>query len=462
MSYDTSAIRQFILKTFDDEEFRSLCFDYFRDVYIDLTTGMSFRQMVQLLLAYCERHSQLEALMAALQRERTALYQEQFAPVRPASPPTTHQRNPRQIFISHATADAEIAHRLAADLEAEGWALWIAPDSIQPGEKWVEAINRGLEASGVFVLLLTPEAVASRWVTSETNVAIEMEHEGLLQFIPLQIRPCPVPALWRAYQRIPFGGDYEVGWQVFLARLDPAAVPVSPSLPRIQVKPRQPEPEPPPRNNFIHEKSGLEFVRIPAGGFLYGEEKKKIYLPEYWISKMPVTNVHYARFVVETGYRMPHHWRKKLIYPDGLADHPVVYVDWYDATAFCKWAGGRLPIEEEWEKAARGTNGRIYPWGNEYKWNQNRCNSKDAHIKGTSRVAQFSPQGDSPYGCVDMIGNVWEWTNSWFVKKDQRIVCGGSWYDFCSAVTLHRISPPDLRDDDYGFRIVHHPPLQDH
>ena len=145
MNYDTSAVRQFILKTFDDEEFNTLCSDYFRSVYIDFTTGMRFSQMIRLLLDYCIRHNQMDDLMAALQRERTALFQAQFAPqfapVPPPAPPTMPQRNPRQIFISHATADAEIAHRLSSDLEAEGWAVWIAPDSIRPGEKWIEAIN---------------------------------------------------------------------------------------------------------------------------------------------------------------------------------------------------------------------------------------------------------------------------------------------------------------------------------
>jgi DNA-binding winged helix-turn-helix (wHTH) protein len=123
------------------------------------------------------------------------------------------RRNPRQIFISHATADAELAHRLAADLQAEGWAVWMAPDSILPGEKWVEAINRGLAESGVFLLLLTPEAVVSRWVTTETNVAIGMEHRGLLKFIPLDVKPCLPPPLWTAYQKIDWQRNYEKGWQ---------------------------------------------------------------------------------------------------------------------------------------------------------------------------------------------------------------------------------------------------------
>ncbi len=128
-------------------------------------------------------------------------------PPTPAPAPTIAKparRNPRQIFLSHATADAEFAQQLAADLREEGWAVWIAPDSIQPGEKWVEAINRGLEESGVFVVVLTPDAVASRWVQTETNAAIGLEHRDLMRFIPLDHKACDLPLLWGGYQYIPF------------------------------------------------------------------------------------------------------------------------------------------------------------------------------------------------------------------------------------------------------------------
>ncbi|MGD8455755.1 MAG: SUMF1/EgtB/PvdO family nonheme iron enzyme [Anaerolineales bacterium] len=92
-----------------------------------------------------------------------------------------------------------------------------------------------------------------------------------------------------------------------------------------------------------------------------------------------------------------------------IASHPVVHVSWEDATAFAACTGRRLPSQEEWEKAARGTDGRKYPWGN---WREGSCNTEDAKIGTTSPVGQFSPIGDNPYGCVDMSGNVFEWTAS--------------------------------------------------
>jgi WD40 repeat protein len=130
-------------------------------------------------------------------------------------------RNPRQIFFSHAHQDDDFAHQLADDLRRFGWDIWIAPDSIRPGEKWVDAINRGLAESGVFLLALTPDAVNSKWVHSEANVAIGLEHDDLIRFIPLDVQPAAVPPLWRSYQWIPFRDGNKTGLQQLLEKLQP-------------------------------------------------------------------------------------------------------------------------------------------------------------------------------------------------------------------------------------------------
>jgi CheY-like chemotaxis protein len=210
----TEDIRQFLSEAFDDEEIITLCFDHFRPVHNDFATGMTKRLKIQLLLDYCQRYDVISNLLAAIQKARPEQYEKQF-PQNPQVqvPPEVSkpQRDPRQVFISHADEDAEFAHRLASDLQQRGWRTWNAPDSIRPGEKWVEAINRGLEESGVFTLVLTPAAVKSRWVQSETYVAIGFEHEGHLKFIPLDVERCDLPSLWTVYQRVPFRGHYEDG-----------------------------------------------------------------------------------------------------------------------------------------------------------------------------------------------------------------------------------------------------------
>jgi len=177
----------------------------------------------------------------------------------------------------------------------------------------------------------------------------------------------------------------------------------------------------------VWRQVGIEMVPIPAGGFLYGDDKQKAHLPDYYLARTPVTNAQYKAFVEATGHRMPAHWENGEI-PLGKENHPVVEVSWEDAQAFCQWAGCRLPTEQEWEKGARGTDGREYPWGDE--WELGRCNTKEAGIDDTTPVDQHSG-GASPYGLLDMAGNVDEWCQGWFDSdRKSKVVRGGSWLNY--------------------------------
>jgi len=202
----------------------------------------------------------------------------------------------------------------------------------------------------------------------------------------------------------------------------------------------------------ITARDGKEMLYIPAGEFLMGEERRPVYVEAFYIDKYPVTNAEYKRFVDATGYPMPMHWRSGN-YPEGKADHPVTQVNWDDAAAYAQWAGKRLPTEEEWEKAARGTDGRIYPWGDE--WDKDRANTCETRIFDTTPVGKFSPQGDSPYGVADMSGNVWEWTTGTGGRVLQPLR-GGTWdatHD--SARCFSRLPYTPRRRNDYiGFRCA--------
>lgn len=210
-------------------------------------------------------------------------------------------------------------------------------------------------------------------------------------------------------------------------------------------------------NLHLDEKTGLVMVRIPAGEFLYGWEKEKPFLPEFWISKTPVTNAHYKRFIDATPKQpVPEHWDAETrTFPEDKAAHPVVFVSWFDAQAYVDWAGKWLPTEQEWEKAARGADGRKYPWGNNPPTSR-LCNF-DGNVGDTTPVGRYSPQGDSPYGCVDMSGNVWEWADSWFDNKKQwRVVRGGSWgkvRDLAPVVVCVDLVP-HFSLNNVGFRVV--------
>jgi formylglycine-generating enzyme required for sulfatase activity len=170
-----------------------------------------------------------------------------------------------------------------------------------------------------------------------------------------------------------------------------------------------------------------EIVLIPAGEFTMGSDpssdpdtvddeqpQHSLYLPDYYLAKTMVTNAEYAAFVQATGHRAPYLWQGGKP-PRGKEDHPVVNVSWHDAMAYCAWLARvtgkpyRLPSEAEWEKGARGTDGRVYPWGSQ--WDAARCNGRESTPGDTTPVGAY-PDGASPYGALDMAGNVWEWTSS--------------------------------------------------
>jgi len=193
-----------------------------------------------------------------------------------------------------------------------------------------------------------------------------------------------------------------------------------------------------------------EMVLIPAGEFTMGSDEgendekpiHKVYLDAYYIDKYEVTNAQYKECVKAGKCKKPYDtaWYDNQNY----SNHPVVYVDWYMADTYCEWAGKRLPTEAEWEKAARGTDGRKYPWGN--NWCETCCNweeegKKDGY-RGTAPVGSYE-SGKSPYGVYDLSGNVWEWVADWYSgnyyqnspyknptgpsSEAIRVMRGGSW-----------------------------------
>jgi len=233
----------------------------------------------------------------------------------------------------------------------------------------------------------------------------------------------------------------------------------------------------------------MEFVRIPAGQFLMGSDPRidqvagkdelpqhEVYLDEYWIGKYPVTNEQYQVFVAETNNKSPKHWFKSEI-PIGKENHPVVYVSWKDSRDFCNWLSKKnrlkidLPTEAQWEKAARGTDGRIYPWGNESP--DKSLANFDRNIGDTTEVGKY-PDGASPYGALDMAGNVWEWVADWYDEYyysnspatnpegpsswEGRVLRGGSWRDIKDLIrsaVRDRNNPTDtFYYYGYGFRCA--------
>ncbi len=241
----------------------------------------------------------------------------------------------------------------------------------------------------------------------------------------------------------------------------------------------------PPR--IIWEPDNKEMILISGGEFLMGRDDGQdderpahtVYVLPFYIDRYPVTQQEYHRFVQATDHPIPRYdveWVDSSAYnwdsdtrtppPDKL-DHPVVLVTWGDALAYSQWAQKRLPTEAEWERAARGTDGRRWPWGDKLK--EENCNTRYLDLGQTTPVHQFSPQSDTPEGVGDLIGNTWEWTGSLyrpypFDENDGRqdpsapgwrVLRGGSWLnDFSQANSTTRLDGDFLFYTNVGFRCA--------
>lgn len=238
--------------------------------------------------------------------------------------------------------------------------------------------------------------------------------------------------------------------------------------------------------NKLTLSNGMEFMRVPAGKFLMGStnENKSAYdnespqhivdIPyDYLMARFPITNVQFTLFT-------------KHVFEKSNENHPVFNVSWEDSMAYCKWLNGllkaetlsglvlRLPTEAEWEKAARGVEAFEYPWGNTF--DENKCNTSEGGKGNKTPVGLYSPQGDSPYGCADMSGNIWEWTHSLFKPYpyrisdgredenafDTRVLRGGSYFTGARSARCACRTDSLIGNSNsvFGFRVVMAPSLR--
>ena len=237
---------------------------------------------------------------------------------------------------------------------------------------------------------------------------------------------------------------------------------------------------------------GSQLLLVPEGEFLAGLKVFSVHLPAYYLAVHPVTNAQYARFL---NHRQPteselerwllldrdcHVQESEGCYEvhEGRDEHPAIQVSWHGAVAYCEWAGVRLPSELEWEKGARGVDGREYPWGND--WDPEKC--RNLTNCGTERTASVwsYPEGRSCWGHYQMAGNVWEWCadafeNGAFIRYGRgdmtppsgghlasRALRGGPWDldgpEFFKCAYRYSFDAPDSRQDYYGFRVAWTPP----
>jgi formylglycine-generating enzyme required for sulfatase activity len=356
-------------------------------------------------------------------------------------------------FLCHASEDKPRIRQLFVFLRKNGVDAWLDEENLLAGQQWQVEIPKAIRASDVIIVCLskgsiTKEGYIQKEIRSALDIAEEKPDETIF-IIPVRLEECAVPTRLSQWHWLDLFG--ERGGEKLIRSLEKRAEGLDFTITRTPLPDvalaltHRPSAQngmavsPQKETIFTRQKSagnqvtsvvwgGIEFVKVPAGEFIMGNKltfeladqdetpMHMVNIPyEYWIGRFPITNVQFAEFVEWTHYEFDWvaDWMKKL-------NHPVVDISWSNALVYLNWLNKsfgnklpkgltfRLPTEAEWEKAARGTDGRQWPWGNEF--DKNKCNSYEGGKNNVMPVGAYSPAGDSPYGAAEMSGNVWEWT----------------------------------------------------
>jgi formylglycine-generating enzyme required for sulfatase activity len=446
-----------------------------------------------------------------------------------------------QVFISYARdggVSEQTATALHQQLVQAGIAAFRDVENIDPGSHWAAVIEQQILASHLMVVVVSKPALdPQRWVMRECLFAANKR----IPIIPLLVEQVELPLWLTHINALDFTqvqpwnrllvtigkyvpADMErvvVVPPQFQSQKSETPRPVvipspsvtsqqqpdySPEVQQLLQELQNPQVQPPRRLEIgnrlnaigdtrpgggIDVKTGLpdiDWVKIPSGAFTY-QNGERLHLDDYYMSRYPVTNRQFQAFETAGGYQSDEWW-KGLTKPDSLPTHrwkeanrPVESVDWYESIAFCRWLSAqtgkeiRLPTEQEWEKAARGADGREYPWGDGYQVGfanidesagQNMISKlfspKRFYLEQTTAVGIY-PQGASPYGLMDMSGNVWEWCLNKYAEPSMitpdlsggvRVVRGGAWYfiaGYCRSPFRYHWDPVN-RLDVLGFRLL--------
>ena len=344
----------------------------------------------------------------------------------------------RKIFISYSRKDKKKAKAIA-DLLKRKHIKYSLDKDIDWGELVLKEVQEALFKSTTVIVILTRNSLRSQWVAYEIGYAQAMGKE-VLPFVDSDVRS-EVPLFIH-------GLNYLTNLSEIDTYLDP------------QTGEQREGDEPYGREDM---------VLVPAGAFLYGKSKvRKFVERDFLIDPTPVTNSQFLNFMYiseptdkSRSLWTDDRWLKLQHAARYRPDHPITFVSWHDAVRYAKWCQKRLPTEIEWEKAARGTDGRSYPWGN--VWEPERCNCLNSRsVPGTTPVFDYD-KGRSPYGCYDMAGNVFEWVQDIAkksrhtgVEKSESINRGGSYNrPFTEVVCWYSESDnPQMLMDDVGFRCA--------
>jgi formylglycine-generating enzyme required for sulfatase activity len=411
------------------------------------------------------------------------------------------------VFLCHSSQDKAVVRELYRRLLTEDWIdPWLDEEKILPGHEKELEIEKAVEDADAVIVCLSKNSEKEEGdFQKELRKVLEVSNKkppGTIFVIPLRLDDCSIPRQLNKLEFVDFfpKDSQEWAYQRILASLKLRGKEFLQFIPEV--------------HRTVYSKrvdvefttlGQLEYTKVGSGIFFMGSSIRDDYSSEYempfyesnlaydyWIGRYPVTNLQYATFAKDTGI--------SFSIPKGKEIHPVVYVSWIDALEYVRWLNKKyrkeldrgyrfaLPSELEWEKAARGPDGRLYPWGKTFDTpydlgidlGRDRCNIDESGRGGTVAVTENSPSGDSPYGAANMAGNVWEWTRSlWSHDKEApepeyqypylpndgreeetvdgaRVLRGGSFFNsrWQARCAVRGWDTPDARYRYLGFRIA--------
>jgi formylglycine-generating enzyme required for sulfatase activity len=381
-----------------------------------------------------------------------------------------------KIFLSYASEDRPVAQAIQLALRAQGHDVFFDRDDLPPGEEYHARIRRAIGRSDLFVFLISAASLdAGSYTLTELEIAQASWKHPAGRLLPVMLQPIPIeriPVVLKSVTLFAPEGDVTASVAHAVHRIAGARRRtrllriVLPALAAAVVA-----------GAWLLGGGGEDaMARVPAGNFTMGDDensvRRELYVDGFRIDRHEVTVARYRAFLAATGaVHAPDDWDALDPVADG--DLPVIGVDWHDASAYCAWEGKRLPTEAEWEKAARGTDARSYPWGETPPTpaHANFLNSADSAYGGGLVAVGGRAAGVSPYGVHDLAGNAAEWVADWFsegvspadvrnplgpASGEAKVIRGGGWRDPAQHIrtTARFQASPQTRNDDMGFRCA--------
>jgi len=390
-----------------------------------------------------------------------------------------------KIFISYASQDRGQVEPIRQALAAQGHDIFFDREDLPPGEAFDARIRQAIERCDLFVCIVSPNTLdPGSYTLNEVDIAQKVWANPSGRVLPVLLQPVDferIPPYLKTVTLLETEGNVPAAVADAVHRLSIArrrrtlgkaasiaVVFIVAALAFWALRHGD--------DSSVTGKDGAPAILIPAGKSTMGDGEqaplREVYVDAFYLDKLEVTASRYARFLQATGsLQPPDYWDEVKLERDG--ELPVIGVTWYDADAYCRWAGKRMPSEAEWERSARSADRRMFPWGNGDPTSQRATFGKSAtapYQGGLTAVGRHEA-GSSPFGVQDLAGNASEWVADWFADSFSRndvrnpkgpdsgtdkVIRGGGWYDPADRLQSSRRfhAQPDQRSDDIGFRCA--------